>query len=67
MLVITRKSGQSIVISGEVVVTVQASSRVKVSIDAPKHVRIRRGEIPEHGEWSGQAAKEIERAIAERG
>lgn len=67
MLVITRKSGQSIVIGGEVVVTVHSSSRVKVSIDAPQHVRIRREEIPQHDDWNSQAAADIEKAIKGRG
>lgn len=48
MLVFTRREGQTIQI-GDVVVTIVKthSGRVKVGIDAPKEVRVMRGELDE--------------------
>jgi len=47
MLVLSRKPGETIVIDETVTVTVYAekNGRVRIGIDAPKHVRIRRGEL----------------------
>lgn len=48
MLVITRKSGQAIVIGSAVVKIVKAKNgRVTVAIEAPREINIRRGELPE--------------------
>ncbi|MEZ6067981.1 MAG: carbon storage regulator [Planctomycetaceae bacterium] len=49
MLVLTRKLGESIVIDGDVTITVSAieGNRVKVALDAPRSRRIVRGEIAE--------------------
>lgn len=47
MLVLTRKAGQSIVISGRITLRVNriAGNRVALAFDAPPHVLIRRGEL----------------------
>ncbi len=47
MLVLSRKMGEKIVIADEItiVVTRIAGNRVTLGIDAPKHVRIVRGEL----------------------
>lgn len=46
MLVLTRKAGESIVIDGNIVIHIGAihGKRVKVSIDAPRSVRVVREE-----------------------
>jgi carbon storage regulator len=47
MLVLTRKELESICIGDEIVVTVSEvrGGRVKLAIDAPRHIRVDRGEI----------------------
>lgn len=46
MLVLTRKSGQEIVLGGNIRVTLSvAGDRVKVGITAPPAVRVRRAEL----------------------
>lgn len=48
MLVLSRKTGQRIVIAGDVVVTILAvhGGRVRVGVEAPLTVGIRRAELP---------------------
>ena len=48
MLVLTRKKNETIQIGGNVVIKVIATGRgkVKIGIDAPASVRVRRGELP---------------------
>ncbi len=48
MLVLTRRTGESIVISGRITLTVNriAGNRVALAFDAPRHVPIRRSELP---------------------
>lgn len=48
MLVLTRKVGERIVIGGEIAVSVEAivGSRVRIGIEAPRHIDIRREELP---------------------
>ena len=48
MLVLSRKTGQSIVISGRITLTVNriAGNRVALAFDAPRDVHIRRSELP---------------------
>ncbi len=61
MLVLSRKIGESIVIAGDIVVTVVelGRGRVQIGIDAPSHVPVYRNEIVERmiasGEWSEAA------------
>ena len=52
MLVLTRKDGESIRIGSDVIVKVSQISggRVKLAIDAPRDVAIRRNELPERAE-----------------
>jgi carbon storage regulator len=47
MLVLTRKLEQSVVVGGDIVITVLAveGSRVRLGISAPEEVPIRRGEL----------------------
>lgn len=44
-LVLSRRSGQTVVVDGCATITVYASSNVRLKIDAPPHVHIRRGEL----------------------
>lgn len=47
MLVLTRKTGQEIIIDGDirVIVTAIGDGRVKIGISAPPHVKIDRAEV----------------------
>jgi carbon storage regulator len=47
MLVLTRKTGQEIVIDGDIRITVSSigGDRVKIGISAPPHVKIDRAEV----------------------
>ena len=47
MLILSRKSGESIVIAGEIVVTVVelGRGRVQLGIEAPTHIPVYRNEI----------------------
>ena len=47
MLVLTRKSGESVVIDGNIKLTIVqiAPGRVKIGIEAPSHVTIDRAEV----------------------
>ncbi len=49
MLVLSRKVGESIVIDGDIVISVSSvqGGRVKLCIDAPREKRISRGELDE--------------------
>ena len=49
MLLLNRKVGESIVVNDDIEIKVKkiSGSRVRVSISAPKNVRIRRGELIE--------------------
>lgn len=60
MLVLSRKAGQKIHIGDEIVVEVRriAGNRVTIALEAPRHLRILRGELQE-------AAQEFEVEIDE--
>jgi carbon storage regulator len=47
MLVLTRKTGEQVIIAGNITVTVTdiGNGRVKVGVDAPKHVHVTRAEL----------------------
>ena len=47
MLVLTRHCGEQIVIDGDIIVTVVAieGNKVRLGVEAPKHVRIDREEV----------------------
>lgn len=58
MLILSRRVKESVVINNEVVVTVEEvrGGRVKLGIDAPRHVPIRRPDIkgaPHHPKTKG--------------
>jgi len=61
MLVLTRKLGEKVVVGGNVTITVVAArnGRVRLAIEAPKDVRVLRGELAEWwaDETIGLAAK----------
>ena len=61
MLTLTRRAGQSIHIGDDVVITIVESkdSKVLVSIDAPREVRIRRNEVVEREEQAAAIARQI--------
>lgn len=61
MLVLTRRRGESIVIGDLVVVQVLETRgrRVRLSIDAPREIRIRRAEVPRR-EVAGDLAASAE-------
>lgn len=65
MLVLSRKQGQSIRIDDEILVTVSEvrGGRVRLSIDAPRHVRILRKEVLERD--FAAAAKPAEPNVAD--
>lgn len=50
MLIMTRREGESIIIDGNIKVTVTAiggprSNQVKIGVEAPKHIEVHREEI----------------------
>ncbi len=47
MLVLTRKKGEEIIISGDIRITVVSvgDGRVKIGISAPPHIRVDRSEV----------------------
>lgn len=47
MLVLTRKPGEKVVVDGDISITVITArdGRVRLAIDAPKHVSVLRGEL----------------------
>lgn len=47
MLVLSRKTGESIVIDGNIRVTVSAiqGDRVKIGVEAPRHIKVNREEV----------------------
>lgn len=49
MLILTRKKGEQIYIGDDIVITIAETHRdqVRIGIDAPRDVRIRRGELLE--------------------
>ena len=57
MLVLSRKSGEKIHVGDEVVIEIKkiTGSRVTVAIDAPREIRILRGELKETGQAEEKA------------
>ena len=60
MLVLTRKTGQKIIIANDIEVTILETKgdAVKLGIEAPKHIAIYREEIYEEIKKANQQAKE---------
>ena len=54
MLVLSRRVGEQLVINGDIVVTVTRvnNGRVRIGIDAPQDVDIKRGELKESDDES---------------
>ena len=50
MLVLTRKADEQIMIGDDITVTVVRvrGNKVRIGIEAPRHVRVMRGELPSH-------------------
>ncbi len=61
MLVLQRKKNQSLVINGNVTVSILeiGSDWIKLAIEAPKNVKILRAELMEAAEANKEAAKEL--------
>ena len=61
MLVLQRKKNQSLVINGNVTVSILeiGSNWIKLAIEAPKDVKILRAELMEAAEVNQEAAKEL--------
>jgi carbon storage regulator len=62
MLVLTRKTGQEIIIDGNIRITVTScgDGRVKLGIEAPRDVRVDRGEIAERIATEGAETSALE-------
>ncbi len=58
MLVLSRKEGEQLVIGENIVLTVNriSGNRVAIGVDAPRDVRIIRGELERHEVASGGSA-----------
>lgn len=67
MLVVTRKTDESLIISDNIEVTVLeiAKDKVKIGINAPKEVKVIRSELKDARQTNEQAAKSSESAIAQ--
>lgn len=66
MLVLTRKTGQKLIIANEIEITVLETKgeAVKIGIDAPKHISIYREEIYEEIKKANRQATEQAQASA---
>jgi carbon storage regulator len=55
MLVLSRKEGEQLVIGGNIVLTINriSGNRVAIGIDAPRDVRVVRGELERHDVVAG--------------
>jgi carbon storage regulator len=60
MLTLSRSAGQTIYIGEDVVLTVGRvhRGRVQISIDAPRNLAIRRGELPRSGGLEAERSQE---------
>lgn len=58
MLVLSRKEGEQLVIGDNIVVTVNriSGNRVAIGVDAPREIRIVRGELERHEVTTGGSA-----------
>ncbi len=63
MLILRRKTGESLVVNGDIRITVAESSSdgVRLAIEAPKDVRILREELIEAGKANREAAASASR------
>jgi carbon storage regulator len=62
MLILTRKTGQEIIIAGDIRITVTniSGDRVKLGISAPPHIKVNRAEVA-----ARVAAEEADASIVE--
>jgi carbon storage regulator len=67
MLVLTRKPGEQVIIGSGITITVVdlTRGRVRIGIDAPIQVSIRRAELPEAPDRSAGGADRAETMLAE--
>ena len=67
MLVVTRKSDESLIISDDIEITILeiAKDKVKIGIKAPKEVKIIRSELKDAKQTNEQSASASKNAIAE--
>lgn len=67
MLVLSRRVGESLVIGGDIVVTVLdvRSDGVRIGIEAPRHVRVARSEILEAVERENVGAAAADDSVAD--
>ena len=67
MLVVTRKTDESLVISDDIEITILeiAKDKVKIGIKAPKEVKIIRSELKDAKQTNEQSASASKNAIAE--
>ena len=67
MLVLSRKEGETLIIGDDIRVTIAQvrGNRVKVGVDAPSSVQIKRGELAQRPELPPQKNAVIESSIAE--
>ncbi len=66
MLILTRKKDESIIINDEITIQIISieEGKVKIGIDAPKHVSIYRSEIVEKIQESNMEALESKKLLA---
>lgn len=69
MLVLTRRPGESIIIAGDIKITVVnvGPGRVKLGVEAPAHVRVDRQEIHEKIELSADVLAAVGESLAGAG
>ena len=68
MLVLSRRSNESIVIAGDIVVTVLEirGDQVRLGIDAPRHVTVHREEVHADIQRANQSAAEVRSVDVDR-
>ena len=59
MLIVSRKCGQSIQIGEdiEIVVAQTSNGKVRIGINAPRYISVRRGELPRSGEYEDKSSQ----------
>ena len=69
MLVLSRKEGERLVIGDNVIITVTriSGNRITLGIEAPRDVRVMRGELERHDESNEQAASNDKRSYRSLG
>ena len=67
MLVLSRKEGETLIIGDDIRVTIAQvrGNRVKVGVDAPSSVKIKRGELAQRPEFRPQENAVVKSSIPE--